>query len=83
MITLYTDFDTFPRLMVNKRGEIILATSRSEQGLTTGILVDKLPTSISTTKIGTRYTDWEVAGELTNYNGEVDIVLENGLRFPE
>ena len=80
----------FPRLMVNKRGEIILATGRSDthsyapHGLTTGILVGLTPDAERTkvvggkpVPIGTKFDDWEVAGELEDYNGEVTITLKN------
>lgn len=68
----------FPRLQVNKRGEIVLAISKSKKyGLTKGILVGKTKDSTSKLDIGTKITDWEVCGELTDYNGEVSVSFKN------
>jgi hypothetical protein len=69
----------FPRLQVNKRGEIVLATSKTGS-LTTGILVAKTPESTSKIQIGQKFDDWEVAGELTDYNGEVSVTFENQVK---
>lgn len=69
----------FPRLQTNKRGEIILATAKNGI-LTTGILVAKTPESKSTLTIGQQLTDWEVCGELTDYNGEISVTFENQVK---
>jgi hypothetical protein len=69
----------YPRLQINKAGEIVLATSK-EGSLTTGILVGKLPHCQSTLRIGRCCTDWEVVGELTDYDGEIEIVLSNRIK---
>lgn len=66
----------YPRLQVNKLGEIILATKK-EGGLTTGILVGKTPECKTQWPIGQKWSDWEVCGELTDYDGQVIIQLEN------
>lgn len=66
----------YPRLQVNKHGEIVLALEK--QGcLTRGILVAKTPTSTSVIPIGKVWADWEVAGELEDYDGAVTVVLKN------
>ena len=66
----------YPRLQRSKRGEVILAISKKGI-LTKGILVKKLKGSKSTLPIGTKIDDWEVGGELEDYNGEVTITLRN------
>lgn len=66
----------YPRLQINKHGEIVLAFSK-ENGLTRGILVGKTKECKSVFSIGKKFTDWEVVGELTDYNGEVTISIEN------
>lgn len=66
----------FPRLQVNNKGEIVLATSK-KGSLTTGILVGRLPKCKTKTPIGKKFDDWEVAGELVDYDGKVSITLEN------
>lgn len=66
----------FPRLQINKRGEIVLATGK-EGSLTTGVLVAKTPESKSTLSIGQKFTDWEVCGELQDYDGEVSVTFKN------
>lgn len=66
----------YPRLRVNKLGEIVLATSRSN-GLTTGILVGKTPNSKSDVPIGFKCCDWEVVGNLEDYDGEVTVTFRN------
>jgi hypothetical protein len=66
----------FPRLQVNKRGEIVLATGK-DGFLTTGILVGKTKESKSEVPIGKKFTDWEVCGELTDYDGEVTVTFQN------
>lgn len=66
----------YPRLQINKRGEIVLATAKHNT-LTTGILVGKLPNSQSTLPLGKKFDDWEVAGELSDYDGEVEVSLSN------
>ncbi len=66
----------YPRLQVNKRGEIVLATKK-EDTLTTGILVSKTPESTSTLPIGQVLQDWEVVGPLVDYNGKIDVRFEN------
>jgi hypothetical protein len=75
----------YPRLQVNKHGEIVLALSRSENGLTRGLLVGRVAGSNPqvfgvvprTLPIGKRFDDWEVGGELTDYDGEVTITFKN------
>jgi len=68
----------YPRLMINERGEILLATHRSKKyGLTTGILVAKTEECTTKWPIGTKWTDWEVGGALRDYNGEVTITVQN------
>ena len=69
-----------PRLMVNRLGEIVFATGISKCGLTTGILVGKTDDSTSTVPIGKKFTDWEVAGELRDYDGKVTITFENEVK---
>lgn len=70
----------YPRLQVNKNGNIILATSK-HRGLTTGILVGRcFKTQRKTTlaiPIGAKHVDWEVDGELVDYDGEVSITVSN------
>ena len=68
-----------PRLQVNKCGEIILATCKHGV-FTTGFLVGKTPESKSTLPIGLKCTDWEVVGELVDYDGEVSITFENKIK---
>lgn len=68
----------FPRLQVNSRGEIVLATSK-DGSLTTGILVGKTPTSKSTLPLGIKLEDWEVCGELKDFDGAVNITLQQCL----
>lgn len=70
----------FPRLQINKRGEIVLALSRSPNGLTRGVCVGKTPDSKSTLSIGQLLSDWEVCGELQDYNGEVTVTFRNECR---
>ena len=66
----------YPRLQVNKRGEIVL--SMYKQGtLTDGLLVGKTPESQSTLTIGQRLSDWEVCGELVDYDGEIQLTISN------
>lgn len=74
----------YPRLQTNKWGEIILATHQ-KNGMTTGILVGRIPDSLSAKliefsepyQIGQKFSDWEVAGELTDYDGEVELIIKN------
>ncbi len=68
--------ERYPRLQVNKLGEIILATGKKNT-LTTGILVAKTPESKSKWGIGTKFTDWEVVGELKDYDGQITVQFEN------
>jgi len=77
----------YPRLMVNDSGEVVLALYKKGT-LTTGILVDNVegktprPHTISgaSIPIGTKWTDWEVGGDLRDYDGEVTITLQNETR---
>ncbi len=69
----------YPRLQVNKRGEIVLAISKHKT-LTKGILVGLTAESTSKTSIGTIIDDWEVCGDLVDYDGEVDVKLTNTIR---
>ena len=69
----------FPRLQSNSRGEIVLAMSK-EGSLTTGLLVgfeNKTAEGNCPVPIGHKFTDWEVFGKLTDYNGKVSIQFEN------
>ena len=66
----------YPRLQVNRRGEIVLAISK-EDTLTSGILVGKTANSTSVVPIGKKFDDWEVVGPLTDYDGEVVVSLKN------
>ena len=70
----------FPRLQVNGRGEIILAISKSKNGLTKGILVGTVHNRKSKVPIGQLFTDWEVAGELEDYDGEVNVTIRNQVK---
>lgn len=69
----------YPRLQVNRLGEIVLALRKTEgpHGLTTGIFVAKTPECRSTWPIGTVWQDWEVMGPLTDYDGEVILMMRN------
>lgn len=69
----------YPRLQVNKHGEIVLSVLK-EGSLTTGILVGKLSDSQSRVPIGKKFVDWEVAGELVDYNGDIEIRLTNKIK---
>jgi hypothetical protein len=70
----------YPRLQANKKGEIILALSK-EGLLTRGILVGYTDQAANKKiPIGTYFADWEVAGPLTDYNGEVSVTFKN--EFP-
>lgn len=66
----------YPRLQINRLGEIVLSLYK-EGNLTVGILVGKTPESKSKWEVGKRFDDWEVVGELTDYDGSVDICLQN------
>jgi hypothetical protein len=66
----------YPRLQVNKRGEIVLSTSKGKT-FTTGVLVGKTPESTSKVPIGQKLTDWEVAGDLTDYDGPITATFQN------
>ena len=66
----------FPRLQINKLGEIILATGK-EGSLTTGILVGRTKSNQSGLPMGQKCDDWEVVGELEDYNGTVEISVSN------
>lgn len=70
---------SYPRLQINKLGEIVLATKK-EGGLTTGILVGKTPECKTQWPIGKKWNDWEVCGELVDYDGQVTIQLENKIK---
>ena len=70
----------YPRLQVTKHGDIVLAISKSGY-LTTGILVGKTKDSTSPIPIGKKFTDWEVGGELTDYDGAVTIKIENKVKI--
>jgi len=75
-VPLNTQHGRYPRLQVNKHGEVVLVIENRGL-LSTEILVGKLPGSKSTVPLGKRFDDWEVAGELTDYDGEVTISLKN------
>lgn len=66
----------YPRLQYNARGEIILAI-RKKDTLTEGILVGKTSDCKSTSPIGQHIVDWEVCGELLDYNGDVAVNFSN------
>ncbi len=66
----------YPRLQINGRGEIVLAISK-DGILTSGILVDKTADSKSPFGIGKKFDDWEVGGELVDYDGEVAVLFKN------
>lgn len=67
---------SYPRLQVNKSGEIVLVTSK-DGCLSRGVLIGKTPKSKTKLSIGCTISDWEVAGELTDYDGVVDVSLMN------
>jgi hypothetical protein len=69
----------YPRLQVNPRGEIVLATGK-RKALTTGICVGYLPGVTTRTRIGQKFDDWEVGGELVDYDGEVTVTLTNNTK---
>lgn len=69
----------YPRLQINKCGEIILATGK-DNNLTTGILIAKTPDSKSKIPIGKKFDDWEVAGPLVDYNGQITVQFENQIK---
>ncbi len=66
----------YPRLQTNRLGEIVLALSK-KGSLTKGILVGKLLDSRSTLSIGQKCSDWEVVGELFDYDGPVTMTMKN------
>ena len=66
----------YPRIQINKHGEIILAISK-ENTLTKGILIGLTLESKSKVKIGTKFDDWEVVGGLKDYNLPMTITIEN------
>lgn len=68
--------ERYPRLQINKIGEIILATGKKNT-LTTGILVAKTPDSKSKVPIGKKFDDWEVVGPLEDYDGQITVQFEN------
>ena len=70
---------SYPRLQINKLGEIVLATKK-EGNLTTGILVGKTPECNTKWPIGQKWSDWEVCGELVDYDGQVTIQIENKIK---
>ena len=68
---------SYPRLMQNKRGEVLLAINKdSKSDLTTGILLSSLDETWPPGKV---WTDWEVVGELIDYDGVVEVILQNNL----
>jgi hypothetical protein len=71
--------------MQNKRGEIILALSKTGS-LTTGVLLGHIEDAVPAKYVwggdilpeqGICWTDWEVGGELEEYNGEITITFKN------
>lgn len=71
----------YPRLQINKHGEIVLSLYRNESDtLTVGILVGKTKDSKSTVEIGKRFDDWEVCGKLEDYDGEVTLTIKNAAK---
>lgn len=68
----------YPRLQVNKHGEIVLSLYKHGV-LTTGLLVGKTPESQSKLSIGQRLDDWEVCGELSDYDGEIQLAISNNV----
>ena len=69
----------YPRIQINKHGEIILAISK-ENTLTKGILIGLTLESKSKVEIGRKFDDWEVAGELKDYGLPMTITLQNQFR---
>jgi hypothetical protein len=68
----------FPCLMVNTSGEIVLVTGK-KGALSKGVLVGKTEDSKSKLNIGQFFTDWEVVGPLTHYDGEITVTFVNEL----
>jgi len=66
----------YPRIQINKHGEIILAISKKET-LTKGILIGLTLDSKSELPIGTKFDDWECAGELKDYDKPMTVTFEN------
>ena len=66
----------YPRVMVDPLGHILLATSK-ERHLTTGILIGKTKECKNQWPLGSKFTDWEVFGELTDYDKPVEMVVRN------
>lgn len=69
----------YPRLQINKHGEIVLATDKKDT-LTTGILVGKTAYCKSKFPLGKKFDDWEVVGELFDYDGEVTVTIQNKVK---
>ena len=69
----------YPRLQVNRLGEIVLATHK-QGSLTSGILVGHTPDAVARFKLGKKFDDWEVVGELQDYNGAVTVTIVNEIQ---
>ena len=69
----------YPRLMVNRQYEIVLAMSQ-HNGLTTGIYMGQADEHEPHWPIGKRFDDWEVAGQLVDYDGPVTVTFENKVK---
>lgn len=69
----------YPRLQTNKQGEIVLAFYKKGT-LTRGVLVGYTPEAKNKQfTVGKTFSDWEVVGELTDYDEEflVELLLQN------
>ena len=70
----------YPRLQTNNQGHIVLATEK-EGILTTGMLVgDRQVSRKNKMPFGQILADWEICGELTDYDGEVTITIKNEIK---
>jgi len=67
----------YPKLQVNRKGEIVLAFSKKST-LTRGVLVgftEDIKPEDKQFEIGKIFDDWEVVGELFDYEEEVHMYL--------
>ena len=76
MVALKHDTLVYPRLQVDPQGNIILAILK-EGAFTTGTCIGHTKDSKSKVPRGKRFTDWEVGGELVDYDGAVTITVVN------
>lgn len=67
----------YPRIQCNKKGEVVLAFSKSRGSLTRGILIgfteDCTIPKNKRLPIGKMWDDWEVGGQLADYDGIFEI----------